>query len=69
MEQERDDIAAFLSGGEPARGPDLGPVFRAGYDSECSECWDRIDEGDDIRAAGGDFIHAECTEDWLSGNS
>lgn len=41
---------------------DLGPVFTASYDSECSEQGDWINEGDDIRADGyGGFAHATCT--------
>ena len=38
-----------------------GPVFCAGYDSECSVCGLGIFEGDDIRADGdGDYAHADC---------
>jgi hypothetical protein len=37
-----------------------GPVFPAGFDSECSE-GDWINEGEDIRADGhGGFAHPFC---------
>ena len=56
----------FASGSDDV--PQPGPVFRAGYDSECASatCYlgGDIEEGDDIRADGeGGFVHAECWED------
>jgi hypothetical protein len=39
--------------------PELGPIFRAGRDGECSE-GDHIQEGENIRADGlGGWVHAD----------
>jgi hypothetical protein len=56
----------FASGSDSV--PQPGPVFSAGYDSECASatCYlgGDIEEGDDIRADGeGGFVHSECWED------
>ena len=56
----------FASGSDNVVQP--GPVFRAGYDSECSSatCYlgGDIEEGDDIQADGeGGFRHAECGDE------
>jgi hypothetical protein len=52
--------AAFLSSGQSGPGPEV----TAGYDGECSGCWEPIYEGDPIRAdGGGGWIHSECADD------
>jgi hypothetical protein len=52
------DDDTFVSA-EVKDGP--GPVFVAGYESECSEEGDWIEPGDSIRADGhGGFAHASC---------
>jgi hypothetical protein len=59
------DATAFITSDD--RGPDYGPEFYAGYGGECYQCYEPIDEGDLIRGVGnGDYVHADCFEDWLS---
>ena len=41
-----------------------GPWFPARFDSECDECGDPIDEGDEIRADGeGGYACKGCGEE------
>ena len=46
---------------------DAGPEFYARYGGICEQCFEPIDEDDLIQGVGdGDYIHAECYEDWCS---
>jgi hypothetical protein len=41
-----------------------GPWFLASYDGECASCFDRIDEGDRIRADGDDgYLCSDCGDE------
>lgn len=43
---------------------DFGPWFTAQFDSECDDCGEDIEEGDQIRADGeGGYLCEECGQD------
>lgn len=43
--------------------PQLGPPFEAMYAGVCSDCGDRFDEGDEIRADGeGGYLGPCCAD-------
>lgn len=63
------DTAATNAGrgaGDPfdTAGPVLGPWFDAAFDGQCTGCWDRIGEGERIRADGeGGWLCTDCGEE------
>lgn len=47
--------------------PSFGPVFTAGYTSECPGCCGDVEPGSDARMLDGDAWHEECAQADLSG--
>jgi hypothetical protein len=42
---------------------DLGPWFTASFDSDCKECDEAIEEGDQVRYKEGEVVCENCGED------
>jgi hypothetical protein len=40
----------------------IGPIFTAGYTSECGECGCDIEEGDRARMIDGEAVHVDCVD-------
>lgn len=40
---------------------DVGPVFTARYYSDCPECGNKVEPGDQARMVDGEATHEECT--------